>query len=137
MNFHGAKLAILVGDSVVSILREDIQNLDYAGHWDLPGGGRERGETPQACVLREVHEELGLSLSSGDLTHAFACQSKSGTSWFFISHQPDFDPSQVRFGDEGERWDLVKTSWFLTEARAVPVLSQRLRNFLEKGHPCA
>lgn len=31
--------------------------------WELPGGRIEIGETPQACVMREIDEELGLKVS--------------------------------------------------------------------------
>jgi ADP-ribose pyrophosphatase YjhB (NUDIX family) len=30
------------------------------GKWELPGGGLEWGETPQACITREIQEEMGL-----------------------------------------------------------------------------
>lgn len=137
MSFHGAKLAILVDDQVVSLLRDDLPELDYANHWDLPGGGREGDETPAQCVLRELREELGLVFSDTDLHHGFECHSANGTSWFFVSNQDDFDPSLVRFGNEGQGWKLAKIDWFLNDARAVPVLVKRLRDFLEKGRPCA
>ena len=137
MTFHGAKLAILVDDHVVSILRDDIPDLEYAGHWDLPGGAREDSETPEACVLRELHEELGLTLEAADLDHGFQCQSEDGLSWFFVSKQPNFDSSKVVFGDEGQGWKLVSIDWFLNKAIAVPILQARLRRFLESGHPCA
>ena len=136
MTFHGAKLAILVGDHVVSILRDDIEGLQHAGHWDLPGGAREDGETPETCVLRELHEELGLTLDASNLDHGFQCKAEDGTSWFFVSNQPDFDPSNVVFGNEGQGWKLVPVDWFLTKALAVPILQARLRRFLENGHPC-
>ena len=41
--------------------------LTYKSDWDLPGGVVEVGESPQLAVEREVEEELGLSLSPGDL----------------------------------------------------------------------
>ncbi len=137
MDFHGAKLAILVGDHVVTLLRDDIPGLAFANRWDLPGGGREGGETPAQCVLREVHEELGLVLPETDLHHGFECTSDNGSVWFFVSKQAEFDPSSVVFGDEGQGWKLAPIEWFLNDARAIPILVSRLRGFLEKGHPCA
>ena len=65
--FHGAKIAILWRDSVVSILRDDKPEIPFPNFWDLPGGGREGSETPVECVLRETEEELSLRLSTENL----------------------------------------------------------------------
>lgn len=41
--------------------------LTYKEAWDLPGGVVEPGESPQVGCLREVHEELGVRMSSHGL----------------------------------------------------------------------
>lgn len=37
----------------------------HGGLWELPGGKVEPGESPQAAILREIREELGVDLVIG------------------------------------------------------------------------
>ncbi|MBV9169058.1 MAG: CoA pyrophosphatase [Chloroflexi bacterium] len=39
----------------------------HSGQWALPGGRLDPGESDEQAVLREIHEEIGLKLSSSDV----------------------------------------------------------------------
>lgn len=57
----------LVRDSRV-LLAERPAGKALAGLWEFPGGKVEPGETPEACLVRECAEELGITLRPDDLT---------------------------------------------------------------------
>lgn len=128
MDFVGAKAAFFCGASVLTYLRDDLPGLGWAGHWDLPGGGREGSESPGACLLRELYEEFGLQLPPDRLIwqRVFPAMSDPARlSVFFAGRISRDEISGIRFGDEGQGWEMMPVPRFLAHSRAVPELQRR------------
>jgi 8-oxo-dGTP diphosphatase len=137
-DFHGCKGAFLNGDRVLCYLRDDKPGIPFPGHWDLPGGGREGEETAEDCLLRELHEEFGLTLSPDRLVwkRSYPWWSNPGVVvWFFGARLTKVEIAAVRFGDEGQEWQMMPIATFLSHDLAVPHLKQRLATWLEQMPP--
>ena len=52
---------------------------DEAPFWVLPGGGREDGESAEACVAREVREEACIEVAVGPLLYDVPADPPDGT----------------------------------------------------------
>ncbi|MGY3211941.1 (deoxy)nucleoside triphosphate pyrophosphohydrolase [Mucilaginibacter sp. HD30] len=57
--------AVIYKDEHVLIARRGPEK-HLAGYWEFPGGKIELGETPEACLLREIEEELGIHIQVDD-----------------------------------------------------------------------
>ena len=58
--------AVLVSDGAVLLARRPLGD-PLAGHWELPGGKIEMGESPEECLARELAEECGIGAEVGTL----------------------------------------------------------------------
>lgn len=128
MDFVGAKAAFFCGSAVLTYLRDDLPGLGWADHWDLPGGGREGAEDPATCLLRELDEEFGLRLPPDRLIWQRVFPSMSDPnrlSVFFAGRLSRAEITAIRFGDEGQGWELMPISRFLAHPRAVPEMQRR------------
>lgn len=60
-----------VTDSLGRLLFVAQQKGPFAGHWLLPGGGVEPGETAEAAIMREIFEETGLHMTDVRFTAVY------------------------------------------------------------------
>jgi 8-oxo-dGTP diphosphatase len=72
-----AAAALIDGDGRV-LLAQRPAGKSMAGLWEFPGGKLDPGETPEAALVRELHEELGIDITE-------SCLAAIG----FVSHDYD------------------------------------------------
>jgi len=61
-----AACALLDREGLV-LLAKRPEGRPLAGLWEFPGGKIEAGEEPEAALIRELHEELGIAVARQDL----------------------------------------------------------------------
>lgn len=68
---------------------------NLGGYWEFPGGKREPGETWEACLRREMREELGVTLR--------AIQEWDRFSYRYPQHRVSFRVFRCALGPEAPR----------------------------------
>ncbi|HPF23462.1 MAG: 8-oxo-dGTP diphosphatase MutT [Hyphomonas sp.] len=59
--------AALYNDKGEILLAQRPEGKQLAGLWEFPGGKVEPGETPEAALVRELHEELSITVNESEL----------------------------------------------------------------------
>lgn len=135
MEFSGCKIALLCDDRLLlTILRDDISTIPWPNMWELPGGGREDEETPFECVQREVFEELGLKLEEADILWVKDYQGMldpDTTSIFMVGTISQEKCASITFGDEGQAYQMMNVSQFLSDDKVILQLQDMLSDYLE------
>ena len=134
-DFTGCKIALFCGDKLLTILRDDKENIPWPNMWELPGGGREGDETSFECATREVYEELGIHLTEdcllwGKVYPSMLFEGKESVFLVGKLTQEQFD--KIVFGDEGQGYKLMSIDEFLSSDKVVPQLQDRVRDYLEE-----
>lgn len=81
-------------------------------YWKLPGGRSEGQETAAQCAVRELQEEIGLTLSESNLVVLDSKDKGSHIVTIFMAELPELPRLNTR-GDEGEQIQVFKASEIL------------------------
>ena len=58
----GLVTAALIQDDCKILIAQRGKSKRFGSQWEFPGGKLESGETPEACLRREIREELNLEI---------------------------------------------------------------------------
>lgn len=128
--FHGAKLMVFVGASLLVMRRDNIPTIPFPDCLDFPGGGREADESPQDCALRETREEVGLVIPRENLIWSTRYGGSTGIAWYFAAHLPASAAALIRLGDEGQSWLLISPTSYAAHPQRIAHLADRLTAYL-------
>lgn len=103
---------VVVRDGRVLLLRNE------RDEWELPGGKLDHGEDPETCVVREIAEEVGWTVTCGPILDAWLYRIRDGVEVLVVTYgchaRTDADPV---LSDEHNRIGLFAES----EIRDLPM----------------
>lgn len=122
--------AVVRGDDGRYLLARRPRGTDMAGLWEFPGGGVEAGEQAEAALVREIHEELGVSIEvCAPLT--FAWHRDEGREILLLFYSSRLIEGEPR-GREGQA-----VAWFspseLAGVETPPADAELLKSLHRKG----
>ncbi len=63
-NKPGADALVVHNKKICLVLRDNIPTISYPNKWNAPGGGIDKGETPEQGLRRELKEEINLDATT-------------------------------------------------------------------------
>jgi 8-oxo-dGTP pyrophosphatase MutT (NUDIX family) len=125
----GARIILLRDDRVLLVEHT------YRPGWHLPGGGVDKGESLEECILREAEEEAGATVRDLELFGLYSSfsEAKSDHVAIFVSREFDLRPI-------GPNNEIARAEWFALSALpegVSPGTARRLAELQAGGPPRA
>ena len=114
MRYTTGTAAILVFNKVGCVLlqkRDNIPTIREPGKWDVWGGHCEEDETPEACAIRELREEIGVEITDSSTLKFLMSRPVEGQEESVFAYMFEDDGTPPVY--EGER-----AAWFTPEEAA-------------------
>ncbi|GAA2808864.1 NUDIX domain-containing protein [Kribbella solani] len=112
------------GNEVLLLLRANTGYMD--GHWAMPAGHVEQGESAIAAAVRELREEVGLEVQPADLVPLTAMH-RTGGNGEPIDERVDFFFEVSTWSGEPRLMEPEKAAgleWYALDALPEPLVSQ-------------
>ena len=110
------KGVVFIGERVVLLKNEREE-------WELPGGRLEAGESPPACVVREIREELTIDVAVAELLDCWLYEVLPGQEVVIVTYGCRYDgDAAVRMSDEHSAvglFDLAEIDGFAEEIAQI------------------
>ena len=111
--------------------RDDIPQIPFPNALDLPGGGREAGETPVETAAREIFEETALQIAPARFHYARSYMRADLSGWFLAAEITEAETQSMRLGDEGQALWMMEIDAYLNDPEAIAHFQLRLRHYLD------
>ena len=135
LSFQGVKVALINNGKVLTVLRDNIPNIPYPNMWDLAGGGRENEESPYETMRREVLEELNIDIPESNVVwvkHYESVTKPGKKSVFMVADISDHQIESIKFGEEGQGYNMLSFQEFLDNKDVIEQLKHRFLDYWNK-----
>ncbi len=122
------------------VLRDDKPDIASPNTWDIIGGGIDAGETPLECTIREIQEEVTITIrpeqlqliKEYDFIYELSGRKFKGY-WYFAKLTNDQSIS-AKLGDEGQeiRWMNLDEIQPLPKTKRLTLYFDEIKEVLEK-----
>lgn len=119
----------LIMDGEQVLVTQRSEQMPHPLKWEFPGGKLNSGETPEACIVREIREELGIGISVWELLPTVK-HSYGRDLIKLIPFVCRWDDGEIRLAEHGScRWvrlhDLETLDWLEADVEVVRLLKEK------------